>query len=68
MVDVLLLGSLIVYAVNELKSYDFEYWDSLDSRNVILLIEAESKTEAVKEFKMRHPHKKFRLLEDQLDE
>ena len=68
MVDVLLFGSLIVYAVNELKSYDFEYWDSLDSRNVVLSIEAESKMEAVKEFKSRHPHKKYRLLDDQLDE
>jgi len=46
---------------------DFEYWSSLDSRYIILEIEAESKTEAVKEFKNTHPHKKYRLL-DPLDD
>ncbi len=47
--------------------YDFEYWSSLDTRYIILTIEAESKTVAVKEFKKRHPHKKYRQL-DPLDE
>ena len=47
--------------------FDFEYWSSLDSRYVILTIEAGSKTEAVKEFKNMHPHKKHRLL-DPLDD
>ena len=47
--------------------FDFEYWSSLDSRYIILEIEAESKKEAVKEFKNMHPHKKYRLL-DQLDD
>jgi len=51
-----------------MKSFDFEYWDSLDSRNVVLTVEAESMTEAIKEFKKRHPHKKYRLLDDLLDE
>ncbi len=50
-----------------IMKYDFEYWSSLDTRYIILTIEAESKTAAVKEFKKRHPHKKFRQL-DQLDE
>ncbi len=50
-----------------MKSYDFEYWDSLDSRYVILTIEADSERDALKEFKNRHPHKKYRLL-DELDE
>ena len=47
--------------------YDFEYWSSLDTRYIILTIEAESKTDAVKEFKKRHPHKKYRQL-DPLDD
>ena len=50
-----------------MKTFDFEYWSSLDSRYRILAIEAESKTEAIKEFKNRHPHKKFRRL-DPLDD
>jgi hypothetical protein len=47
--------------------YDFEYWSSLDSRYIILTVEAESKSEAVKTFKNMHPHKKHRIL-DPLDE
>ncbi len=47
--------------------YEFEYWSSLDTRYVTITIEAESRTDAVKEFKQRHPHKKYRLL-DPLDE
>ncbi len=43
--------------------FDFEYWSSLDTRYVILTIDAASKTEAVKEFKNMHPHKKHRLLD-----
>jgi hypothetical protein len=50
-----------------MKTFDFEYWSSVDSRYIILTIEAESKTEAIKEFKSRHPHKKYRLL-DPLDD
>ena len=50
-----------------MKTFDFEYWSSVDSRYIILTIEAESKTEAIKEFKNRHPHKKYRLL-DPLDD
>lgn len=47
--------------------FDFEYWSSLDSRYLILTIESESKTEAVKEFRSRHPHKKYRLLDPMED-
>ncbi|MBT3284962.1 hypothetical protein HN807_04525 [Candidatus Bathyarchaeota archaeon] len=47
--------------------FDFEYWSSLDSRYIILTIEAGSKADAVKEFKNMHPHKKHRLL-DPLDD
>jgi len=47
--------------------YEFEYWSSLDTRYVIISVEAESKTDAIKEFKQRHPHKRYRLL-DPLDE
>jgi len=43
--------------------FDIEYWSSLDSKYVILTIEAESKSEAVKEFKNMHPHKKHRILD-----
>lgn len=43
--------------------FDIEYWSSLDSKYVILTIEAESKFEAVKEFKNMHPHKKHRILD-----
>jgi hypothetical protein len=45
--------------------YDFEYWSSLDSGYVTLTIEAESEADAIKEFKARHPHKKYRLLDPQ---
>jgi hypothetical protein len=51
-----------------MKSFYFEYWDSLDSRYVIIPIEAESEVKAIKTFKMMHPHKKYRLLDDLLDE
>ncbi len=51
----------------EVKPYEFEYWSSLDSRNVIITIMAESEKDAIKEFKNRHPHKKYRLL-DPLDD
>jgi len=47
----------------KVKPYEFEYWSSLDSRNIILTIEAKSETDAIKEFKHRHPHKKYRLLD-----
>jgi hypothetical protein len=50
-----------------MESFDFEYWSSFDSKYLILTIEAESKKEAIKDFKNRHPHKKYRLL-DPLDE
>jgi hypothetical protein len=51
----------------EVKPYEFEYWSSLDQRNVIITIMAESEKDAIKEFKNRHPHKKYRLL-DPLDD
>ena len=51
-----------------MESFYFEYWDSLDSRYVVLTIEAESRTDAIKEFKNQQPHKKYRLLDDLLDE
>ena len=47
--------------------FDFEYWSSLDSSYIILTIEAESRSKAVKEFKSMHSHKKYRLL-DSLDD
>ena len=50
-----------------MKIFEFEYWDSLDSRYLILSIEAETRDDAIKEFKERHPHKKYRLL-DPLDD
>ena len=50
-----------------MRSYDFEYWDSLDSRYVILSIEAETRKDAIKEFHAQHPHKKYRVL-DPLDD
>ena len=50
-----------------IKSYDFEVWSSLDSRYIIVRIEADSKTEAVKLFKSSHPHQKCRLLDDPVD-
>ena len=51
----------------KIKSYEFEVWSSLDSRYVIVSIEADSKTEAIKLFKRSHPHKKYRLLDDPVD-
>jgi hypothetical protein len=50
-----------------IKTFEFEYWSSLDSRYVVLAIEAESEADAVKEFRSRHPHKRYRLL-DPLEE
>jgi len=47
----------------KILQYEFEYWSSLDSKYIIIKIEAESKTDAIKEFKQRHPHKKYRLLD-----
>ena len=47
--------------------YEVEYWSSLDSKYVILNIEAESESDAIKKFKSMHPHKKYRLL-DPLDD
>jgi hypothetical protein len=46
-----------------IKTYEFEYWSSLDSRYITIKIEAELRTDAIKEFKNRHPHKKYRLLD-----
>ena len=46
----------------------FEYWDSLDQKYIVLTIEAESKSDAVKEFYTQQPHKKYRLLDDPFDE
>ena len=56
----ILIGGLV-------KSFEFEYWDSLDSHYVVLAIEAETREDAIKEFHSQHPHKKYRLL-DPLDE
>jgi hypothetical protein len=50
-----------------MESYYFEYWDSLDSKYIVLSIKAKSKIEAIKEFKKQHPHKKYRLLDNILD-
>ena len=58
-------NSLLVMV--KIMKFDFEFWSSLDARYIILSVDAESKTEAVKEFKSRHPHKKYRLL-DPLDD
>ena len=46
-----------------MQQYEFEYWSSLDSKNVIITIMAESEREAIKQFQNMHPHKKYRLLE-----
>ncbi len=54
-----------VFAVSD--KYDFEYWSSLDGCYVTLTIEAASESDAVKEFRSKHPHKKYRVL-DHLDE
>ena len=47
--------------------FEFEYWSSLDSKYIIVPIEAESETAAIKEFNKMHPHKKYRIL-DPLDD
>ena len=46
-----------------MQQYEFEYWSSLDSKYLIIIIDAELKIDAIKEFKKRHSHKKFRLIE-----
>ena len=50
-----------------MEIFEFEYWDSLDSRYVTLPIEAETREDAIKEFHSQHPHKKYRIL-DPLDD
>ena len=60
-----LYGSFIMGIT--MKTFEVEYWSSLDSKYIISEIEAESETEAVKQFKSMHPHKKYRLL-DTLDD
>lgn len=50
-----------------MQVYEIEYWSSLDSKYIILSIEAESETDAIKQFRSMHPHKKYRLL-DPLDD
>ena len=50
-----------------IKSYEFEVCSSLNSRYIIVRIEADSKKEATKLFRRKHPHKKYRLLEDLLE-
>jgi hypothetical protein len=52
--------------MSALKTFEVEYWSSLDSKYIILQIEADSEKDAVKKFKKMHPHKKYRLL-DPLD-
>ena len=63
----LILIDCILFTRGLVMKFDFEYWSSLDSRYINLTIEAKSKTEAVKEFKSMHPHKKYRVL-DPLDD
>jgi hypothetical protein len=46
-----------------MQTFEIEYWSSLDSKYIILQIEAESEKEAIQQFKQMHPHKKHRLLE-----
>ena len=50
-------------AGDKIMKYDFEYYSSLDIKYIIITIEAESKTDAIKEPEHRHPHKKYRLLD-----
>jgi hypothetical protein len=50
-----------------MKTFEIEYWSSLDSKYITLQIEADSETNAVKRFKNMHPHKKYRVL-DPLDD
>ena len=57
-----ILFNLILFTRDIVMKFDFEYWSSLDSRYIILQIDAESKIKAVKEFKNMHPHKKYRVL------
>jgi len=47
--------------------FEFEYWSSLDSKYIIVPIEAESEKDAKTEFHKMHPHKKYRML-DPLDD
>ena len=46
--------------------FEFEYWSSLDSKYIIVQIEAESEKDAKTKFHKMHPHKKYRML-DPLD-
>ena len=55
------MGVLIV------MKFEFEYWSSLDSKYMIVPIEAETEADAKKMFNKMHPHKKYRLL-DPLDD
>ena len=60
----------LVYSVLHIGlalKFEIEYWSSLDTKYVILEIEAESESDAVNQFKNMHPHKKFRVL-DPLDD
>ena len=50
-----------------MRTYEFEIWSSLDSKYVIIKIDAPSKTVAVKLFKRLHPHKKYRLIDQVKD-
>ncbi len=66
------IKSLIIFYADDqggftIGTFDFEYWSSLDSKYIIVTLEAESKTKAEKEFKNMHPHKKYRIL-DPLDD
>ena len=46
-----------------MQTFEIEYWSSLDSKYILLQIEAESVKEAIQKFKQMHPHKKYRLLD-----
>lgn len=50
-----------------MQKYEIECWSSIDSKYIILQIEAESESDTIKQFKSMHPHKKYRLL-DPLDD
>lgn len=47
-----------------MTEYEFEFWSSPDSQYLFVRIDADSRIEAIKQFKRKHPHKKFRLLDD----
>ena len=48
--------------------FEFEYWSSLDSKYIIVTIEAESEKDAKTKFHQMHPHKKYRMLDPIDDE